>query len=332
MTTRQVLSYLSERLLYPARSCIMAINYRLGHFRDAVWLFGDGRSGTTWVSDLVNWDKSYREMFEPFHPRMVWGMRQICLHQYIRPGDSGHRFLRRASDVFSGKFCSARVDHANWRLWYQGLLIKDIFANLLACWASQQFPRVKPVLLIRNPFAVALSKSKRKTFHWLTDPSELLAQEPLVQDHLQPFEDVIRGVGDDFIQRQVLIWAILHYVPLRQFESGRLQVVFYEDVVRHPERELLRLFRYLRPDSVDSMMKGALEIVARPSRVTGKKKKAAGGPWPIGQWRDEVSAEQLREGLKILAHFGLDQLYGDGAMPRREFLPGRETVEPVSQK
>jgi hypothetical protein len=272
-------------------------------------------------------------MFEPFHPKMVRGMRELCFYQYIRPDDSGHRFLRRASEVFSGRFCSVRTDHANWRLSYRGLLIKDIFANLLACWASQQFPAVKMVFLIRNPFAVALSKSKRRNWwYWLADPSELLRQESLVQDCLQPFEDVIRGVGDDFILRQVLIWAILHYVPFRQFEPGRVRVVFYEDVVRHPERELLRLFRYLKPDAVDSMMAGALQIVTRPSRVTERKKNAPGGVWPIGQWRSEVSAEQVREGLKILAHFGLDQIYGDDAMPRPEFLPGLETTEPVSPR
>jgi hypothetical protein len=321
---RLVLRQVLEHLLYPPRACVMAANYYLGHFRDVVWVFGDGRSGTTWVSDLVNWDESRREMFEPFHPKMVRGMQELCFYQYIRPGDSEHRFFRRASAVFSGRFCSVRTDHANWRLSYRGLLIKDIFANLLACWAARQFPAVKMVFLIRNPFAVALSKFRRKGWNWLTDPSELLAQQPLVHDHLQPFEDVIRGVGDDFILRQVLIWAILHYVPLRQFEPGRIRVVFYEDVVRHPERELLRLFRYLKPDSADCMTQGALGIVARPSRVTGRRKRAAGGPWPIGQWRKEVSGEQLREGLKILAHFGLDQLYGDDAMPRPEFLPGPE--------
>ena len=317
---RLVLRQVLEHLLYPPRACIMAANYYLGHFRDVVWVFGDGRSGTTWVSDLVNWDERYREMFEPFHPGLVRGMREMRPQQYIRPDDAGHRFLRRAAGVFSGRLCTPSTDHANWRLSYRGLLIKDIFANLLACWASRQFPAVKPVLLIRNPFAVALSKFKRRNWHWLTDPCELLRQETLVHDHLQPFEDVIRGVGDDFILRQVLIWAVLHYVPLRQFEPGRLCIVFYEDLVRHPERELSRLFRYLKPDAADSMVQGALKIVARPSRVTMGEKKTAGGPWPVGRWRKEVSAQQLREGLEILAHFGLDQLYGDDATPRPEFL------------
>ena len=177
---RLFLSYLRDRLFYPARVCVMSANRRRGNFRDAIWLFGDGRSGTTWVSELINWDRSYREMFEPFHPKKIRRMRGMRLHQYIRPGDSDHPFLRRASDVFSGRFSSPRVDHANWSLSYRGLLIKDIFANLLAGWAAQQFPAVKMVLLIRNPFAVALSKSKRRRWSWLTDPSELLAQPELV--------------------------------------------------------------------------------------------------------------------------------------------------------
>ena len=59
---------LKQRFKNKLRSTVMAANYYLGSYQDAIWLVGEARSGTTWVSDLINWDKRYREMFEPFHP------------------------------------------------------------------------------------------------------------------------------------------------------------------------------------------------------------------------------------------------------------------------
>jgi hypothetical protein len=269
----------------------ITLNYYLGNYRNVVWLFGDGRSGTTWVSDLINPDKRYREMFEPFHPKWVRGMEGLGYNEYIRPDDIEHRLLPAATAVFRGRFQFPRVDEQNRRWWYRGLLIKDIFANLFACWASRRFPKTKLVLLIRNPFAVALSKLKTKDWQWMTEPAEFLGQGPLVEDYLRPFEDVIRGVGDDYILRQVLVWAIIHYVPLLQFEPGQLHVVFYEEMAQRPEQQLRRLFHFLKPNRAEQMTKRALRILTLPSRVAGNTRSGPGGKWPIGRWKAELSAE-----------------------------------------
>ena len=39
------------------------------YLRASVFLLGDGRSGTTWFSELVNFEGNYWEVFEPFHGR-----------------------------------------------------------------------------------------------------------------------------------------------------------------------------------------------------------------------------------------------------------------------
>jgi hypothetical protein len=112
-----------------------------------------------------------------------------------------------------------------------------------------------------------------------------------------------------------------------QFDPDRLRVVFYEEIVRYPERELPGLFHYLKPHLVDRMTKGALGVLTLPSRVGTTQTRKADGKWPIGRWKAELSPDQVERGLRILAHFGLDQLYGDGFMPRREFLPCRTRRE-----
>lgn len=170
-------------------------NYQKGNYKDIFWIIGDGRSGTTWIADLVNYRGTYRKMFEPFHPQLVTGMDIIQPHQYIRPDDSNHPLNVPAQDVFSGAFFNYRVDSRNRRFRYDGIVIKDIFANLLAKWATQQHPHIKTVLVMRNPFAVALSKAKKSDWLWLKDPLSLLSQQHLFEDHL--------AVHEDFIQREV---------------------------------------------------------------------------------------------------------------------------------
>ena len=36
--------------------------------KDSVILVGDGRSGTTWIANIVNFRKDFTYLFEPFHP------------------------------------------------------------------------------------------------------------------------------------------------------------------------------------------------------------------------------------------------------------------------
>lgn len=143
-----------------SRIPLASLNYHLGNYKEAIWLVSDGRSGSTWLSDLINSDRAYRELFEPFHPHIVNKARHFALFQYLRPEDTNSpagEFLRL---VFSGKFKHLRSDVSKPRLFYKGLLVKDIFAHLLMPWVNQNISHVKKILLIRNPFAVALSKQK----------------------------------------------------------------------------------------------------------------------------------------------------------------------------
>jgi Sulfotransferase domain len=310
-----------------AKSLALAANYYCGHYREVVWLIGDGRSGTTWVASLINHEQRYREMFEPFHPRVLEPARGFLPNQYIRPDDSRDTFQAAAADVFSGRLTHTRVDADTRPGIYKGLLIKDIFANLFARWALQRFPGLRIVLLVRNPFAVAVSKLHKRQWCWTVDPLDLLNQPDLRDDYLQPFEDVIRRVSgrNDYIQNQILIWSILNYVPLLQFRAEQLHVVFYEDVCGRPDEEVSRIVSHTRPDDVGPRATISPEIVRKPSRVTAPGSAVMAGASPIDSWRREVTPAQIEAGLGILAHFGLDGLY------RLDSTPNRDRLEDVRQ-
>ena len=150
-----------------------------GMSKKVIWVVGDGRSGTTWVSNVINYHHRYRFMFEPFHPKFVGPAKKFKLFHYLRPEQHNNFFHNFAQSVFTGQLQHRRVDRYNRSYFFRGLLIKDIFANLLLKWVDVQFPTVRKVLILRHPCAVAVSKERLKNWTWMTDPRDFLVQGDL---------------------------------------------------------------------------------------------------------------------------------------------------------
>ena len=267
--------------------------------RDAVFLAGSGRSGTTWVSEIINYRKEYRFVFEPFHPGKVRVCKNFRRKQYLRPDDRREEYLGPARTILTGGLRSAWTDRFNRRFVARRRLIKDIRANLLLGWMRANFPGMPMILLLRHPCAVAAS---RISLGWKDNLWETMEQEDLVEDFLGPVEAEIRAARDAF-ERHVFSWCVENYVPLRQFGAGEIQLSFYENFLAHPEDEIPRLFAFLGED-----------FDARVYRTLRRPKDGKGS---VDAWRRCVSSSQLRRTVEILALFGLDRVYGEGAMPDR---------------
>jgi hypothetical protein len=274
-----------------------------GDHRDAVFLAGSGRSGTTWLSEVINYKGAYRYVFEPFNPARVRAFGHFRSKQYLRPGDVREAFLEPARLALSGDLKDPWTDRFNTKFVARRRLIKDIRANLLLGWMRANFPGMPIVLLLRHPCAVVTS---RLALGWKDNLGETMAQEDLVEDFLLPVEAEIRAARDDF-ERHLFLWCIDNYVPLRQFARGEIHLVYYEDLLENPEDGLRSLFGFLGED-MDDRVYGRL---GRPSPLSRR-----GAPLPsVDGWRAHVSARQLERACEILALFGLDRVYGEGPMP-----------------
>ncbi|MGK7896070.1 MAG: sulfotransferase domain-containing protein [Xenococcus sp. (in: cyanobacteria)] len=290
-----------------SRFPLASLNYHLGNYQETIWLVGDGRSGSTWLSDLINWDRGYRELFEPFHPRIVRQVQDFSLFQYLRPEETDSELSNFLKSVFTGEFKHFRADVSQPRLFYQGLLVKDIFAHLLVPWVSHNLPHVKKVLIVRNPFAVALSKQKLKNWTWMKEPQAFLTQKSLYDDYLAPHQEVIFQVGDDFIEKQILIWAIVHYVTFQSLTQEDIHLVFYEDLVSNSTIEIQRLFNYLgKAWSNDEIL---LQKIDKPTRTSRDLQKDSSKINMLDSWKNKLSVEQIDRGMKILEYFQLEGIY-----------------------
>src|SRR5262245_59584051 len=102
-----------------------------GDYRHSVVLAGVGRSGTTWLAQMINHGNDYREMFEPFHPEKTLACAHFKRQQYLREDCVDPRYLDPATRIVTGRIHSPWIDRFNHRHWARQRIIKDIRVNLL---------------------------------------------------------------------------------------------------------------------------------------------------------------------------------------------------------
>lgn len=286
--------------------------------KNSILLVGDGRSGTTWVSDVMNYNNEFRYMFEPFHPHFVERSNGFRPFQYLRPNNEEPYFLDTARMVLTGKLRCARVDQFNCAFLFRKRLIKDIFAHLFLKWINVNFPDVKIILVLRHPCAVAVSKQKLAHWLWMKDPKEFLSQKELVEDFLFPFIDDI-SAEEGFFEKQILIWSIIHYVLFKQFREGQVHLAFYENFCVRPEKEIRRLFSFIgKPLETPILDKKILRKIKQPSSLCRKDSAIISGGSLIDGWRKDVTGQQMNRAVQILRRFQLDTVYSFESMPNTQ--------------
>jgi len=287
-----------------------------GDYRNTVFIAGTGRSGTTWLEDIINFAHDHRILFEPFHSAEVPLVSGWNYRQYLRPDEHDERYLVPARKILSGRVRNKWIDQLNTKHLVSRRLVKDIRANLILRWIHAHFPEIPIVLLLRHPCAVASSKLQ---LGWKTHLSDFTTQADLVEDHLAPYLDVLESARDDF-ERHILLWCVENLVPLRQFAAGEMHVCFYEHFCTQPEREARSLTTYLRRDFRPSMLAG----MDRPSALSKQHSAILCGGSVLDAWRKRISPAQVERAVELLRAFGLHQLYGAETLPR---IQGEDALE-----
>ena len=277
---------------------------------NTIFLAGTGRSGTTWVSEIINYRNEYRYIFEPFHSKKLDICKNFRNRQYIRPNNIDNKFIEPANFILSGKIRNFYVDYRNRKFVSNKRLIKDIRANLFLRWIYENFPRIPIILMLRHPCSVASSKLK---LNWRTHLKEFLSQDELLEDFLNPFRNEIDKANSVF-EKHIYLWAIENYVPLKQFNKGEIHLAFYENFCVNPKDEIERLFSFLNKDFDEK----ALLKSKNPSLESKKFSAVVTGNNLIDNWKKHISEEQITKAIDILTIFGLDKIYTEDSMPNTE--------------
>lgn len=265
---------------------------------------GVARSGTTWLADVLAAGRRARVMFEPFHAQRVEGYRQFEYLQYLRPDTDDPALLAFAENVLRG-----RIRHPAWidqnadHLFPRTRVIKDVRICLFLRWLTEHFPDVPAIFVVRHPCAVVAS---HLGLEWSVEQDfrSILAQPQLIEDHLTSHSDWMHGLRDQ-VDMLATIWSVENLVALRQLRGSNVPVVFYENLVWHPDRALPVLFPSIGREFDPAILRG----LNRHSDTVFKGSPLYSGEDPTTAWKRRLTEEQIGRVLEIVERFGLGHLY-----------------------
>lgn len=271
----------------------------------AIILAGSGRSGTTWIGNILSANPFVRTVFEPFDGRRVPEASHLPLRPYARPGQAKPEWESVIHQALTGKLNNAWVNRTSRVLWTRHILVKTIRATLLLGWLVDRFnPRI--VYVLRHPCAVVNSRLK---LGWETHLEVFLAQPELVADYLQPYLPVIES-AETPTQKHAVMWAVENLVPLRQKVTTNWVVCTYEQFVSEPETEARRVLQAVGL-SYSWWVKRTMGQVSQVARPGGA---ITTGQNPITEWQNQLTTQQIDDILTIIASFGIG-IYGESPFP-----------------
>ncbi len=286
--------------------------------KNTLLLVGVGRSGTTWLGEIVNHRQDYREIFEPFLPTKVKAASSFAYYQYLSPQDQPEENLLQAQNILSGQVRDQWTDQNLTRLFYKKRIVKEIRGNMMLAWLQTNFPDIPIIFLIRNPFAVAYSWHKLgwgKPYGGQKTIIVSICEQPAFQ---RDFPALVKRVQDlgykDSYELGMIAWCILNYVPLQQLADEGVFYGFYEDFFLRSQESLGRLMHFLNlPFEFSSFQK----VLNKPSRTNfNQRANFESDEAALRGWEKQLSASQIARGQEILEAFGMQDMYQDPVHPQ----------------
>jgi hypothetical protein len=155
--------------------------------RCTAFINGAGRSGTTWLGELIASQICCRIIFEPFYAQVLkdFGVNPL---RYMHPLARNDAWLTYCRKVVSGRIRHQWTDRHVDHMFPKYRVIKEVRASLFLKWFSHNFPCVPILFIIRHPCAVVLSRMQLSRIEdgWEPEPdiNVFLAQQELVSEFL----------------------------------------------------------------------------------------------------------------------------------------------------
>jgi len=277
-----------------------------------------GRSGATWLAEILGTLPGYPVIWEPLHLGTNPTSRRYGFdwNTYIPIGASVPGKREYLEDVLTGRaLCLELLTRRQFALsqflWFRGFVVKLTLGNLLLPWMVREFP-VRAVLMIRHPCAVVASQMKHQGWDVvgpdnLTVPDGVLRDFPRLQGCLAMVSSREEALAFD--------WAMQTLIPLSAPEPHAWHFLTYEGLIANGAGEVERLFASLQEEAPAA----AFARLKTPSATASRNRD------PLNDWRSALRPNQVQAILRVTREAGLD-FYGESALidqrKLREFREG----------
>jgi hypothetical protein len=320
----------------------------------SVLVFGSGRSGTTWVQDVLAEANGFGTLFEPLHPEAVRGARDFA-NLYLRPGEDAPALKGFMDQVMSGtlksiwatlrarpdrlspsaknlgswkaiRYTKAAYVQASRRWWHnrrfagRPRIIKFIRANLMLEWLIREYG-LKSALIVRHPCAVLSSVLRRSGPEWgaaaMTQLlNRYLGQPNLVEDRLLEVEDRLKSLRS-VSEIHAAIWCIENGKLLADDNPNGVVLAHYEDLITNTSSWQSLV------DGLRLSVTPTDEALLRPSQQAryGMGSRAS-AEVQISSWQSQLTEKQKQEVRSVLDLFGVRAYSVNDPLPLKPMKPG----------
>lgn len=193
----------------------------------AIWLLSDGRSGSTWFSQLLNCRNQFHVEHEPIHRNFNPRLLDQPLMPFPDEGALNSHYLPLFEDMLAGRYVTHRFGEQDGgpAEGKKGLVIRDIHGLLIAPRVLAAFPQLRPAIIVRHPAEVATSKVALAEWDWFSETERFL-EDPTVRRELTGLSHLI-AAADTPYRRYVIHWAASHRFFFSTVSPRSLPIIRY---------------------------------------------------------------------------------------------------------
>jgi hypothetical protein len=280
-----------------------------------VLVFGSGRSGTTWIADLINHDMSFRFMFEPFHNRFLRNLGLPSGMDHVERDTQDPRLEDIVRRIMWGRIRDPWVDGHNRTGWCRRRLIKDVSICKGIGWLVDRFPQYRYICVVRNPIALIHSQ---RAMGWKT--INCIERYAGRISRLGISAEALTALVRDEPSMMMVQWCLDLRMVLEAMQRHPVALFSYEALTEDREAQLSRLAALIPGVSVEAMRRGA----DRPSLTTRKESAVITGnaEGEYERWRDAYTGTAH----DMMSLFGLPRLYDASMRPEKALQEGRPSL------
>lgn len=279
-----------------------------GKEKDVV-LFGIGRSGTTWLGQVIA-SAGLRYIFEPeaywdYLPKEERSNHDVYprSHRYLRADEETkyHKFL---VDSLSGVYANDVTVRANPNA--SRNVIKVIRYNMIVPWVVKNMD-VHSLFLLRDPMATISSQFSCDFETTVPLLTSYFDNEQLYEDHLDEFRDLIAAADSSkgrkkYIEYLTILWCVQMYVAKRQGVFEDVYTLAYRDLMNDPYKILWDISERF---SLSFKFSELDKVLTKKSFTTHGDSKNKNHD-PLTKWKSVFEGDEIKMITKIISQFGLE--------------------------
>ena len=273
-----------------------------------VLLFSLPRSGSTWLLELIWSQPKFKYVNEPLNLKGSWLRKKSHINGFKELYTEAVRdkVVGYFKGFVEGKyhFMNPNPSRKNSRFFTSRIVFKVIHGGEFLINDIAEHTNSKIVYLLRNPIAVALSRTQIPRIEELT--SEMVLSKFSLNEQKYAKEVIANGTD---MEKKVALWCIQNKLALQQRTADWL-VLSYERLTCYPEKVLTSLAEHCKLPDLEKM----LQRVNIPSAVTTQSENDSVSLMQedsdnrkllINKWRSKVTDAEMNRYFEICTRMNI---------------------------